>query len=69
MTTLSLERIAPSSRKVGGHTPLATRLGRLVSQQVAAVRTSMDTAVAYEQARTPAAKQAVLDRFLARIGN
>lgn len=69
MTSLSLERILPSSRKGSGSATFASRLGRVVSQQVDVVRTSMDTAAAFERAQTPAAQQAVLDRFLARIGN
>ncbi|MCZ2813941.1 hypothetical protein O2W15_21115 [Modestobacter sp. VKM Ac-2979] len=67
MTTLSLARIIPTVRKTGAGTGFVARLSDFVRGQIDLVRTSVDTASALEQAHTPAAQRAVLDRFLADI--
>jgi hypothetical protein len=69
MATLGLERIAPSARKGHGNVASATRLGRHVARQLTALRMSMTAAAAYEQADSPAARRAVLDRYSAQLGN
>jgi hypothetical protein len=67
MTTLSLERLSPSSRRRSGVDSSDTRVGRFVAKQSAALRTSFSAAAAYDKAQTPAARRAVLDRFAAQI--
>ena len=69
MTTLSLERIIPIARKSKGGTASAGRLRHFVASHRELVRLSMETAAAYEQAHTPVAQRAALDRFLAGIRN
>jgi hypothetical protein len=68
MTTLSLERLSPSSRRGNGDESSTTRLVQFVAKQTNTLRTSFSAAAAYDKAQTPAARRAVLDRFAAQIG-
>jgi hypothetical protein len=67
MTTLSPERISPSARRGNDNASSARLLGQDLAQRNV-LRASFAAAAAFDRAKTPRTRRAVLDRFLTEIG-